>query len=350
MNRLIEIPTLMTASPNLNDNFKDAHAASVPAKKAPGAVNGPSLKILQDGEKLEQRRAEEKLYYDQQIENIRFFLKTEKFEVAEVLFEYLLELKKDKFRKNDYTPGHGHEIDQLLPLLTSLSKGDLKDKRADIEALYETIEKWIIGILVHDLGEDYAIFPADLRAVLAQKLKDRYGFVSESNRALIDRAARSMERLTHYRKFSPAEFENLAGEPLGQLDFEKRGVIQFTGKVKKLIADKMELRSKHRDHFQLFAVKDKKGVPRIIATQFGRSDGLYGADWNSYIYCLMETGLREENDFYDFMVKLGDRNQGMGSRVAMKKFRSLRKFALSGCDRNTVFVSECGQADAGYSV
>jgi hypothetical protein len=223
-----------------------------------------------------------------------------------------------------------------VPIITSLQRGGLKKDRAAIEAQYGSVEKWINAIIVHDIGEDFNVMPADLQNTIREMLEQRHGSVSSENEALLLRASRSMERLTHYRKYSISAFEKITGTKLGMPVFNEDNVAVLDPAYIDLFAEKMGLPPEKRKRMQVFAVAqpnkpnpDGSASVKIIVTQYGRSltqetpnpDNDYGAEWNSYIYELMMTLDREEeDDFYDLLVKMGDRVQGMGSRIAIQNF------------------------------
>jgi hypothetical protein len=276
------------------------------------------------------------LFYNEQIAYAKQFFAKENFQVADALFDYLLALKAGKIRKNGYTPDHGHEIDQIIPIITSLEKGDLKKDRAAIEAKYGSVEKWINAIIVHDIGEDFNVLPADLQNTIREMIQEKHQSVSMENEALIQRASRSMERLTHYRKYSISAFEKVTGTKLDTLDYNEDGIAVLDHAYINLFATRMNLPPEKCKRMQVFAVRQPpKGRPesapttKIIVTQYGRSptqetpseENDFGAEWTSYVAELLMTLERgEEEDFYDFLVKMGDRVQGMGSRIAIQDF------------------------------
>lgn len=270
-------------------------------------------------------------YYKSQLDQIRGFLRSENFTVAEALIDFLVQEKKGIFRKNDYTPEYGHQIDQLLPLVKSLYMGDLKDLRSEIEAKYGSVEKWIIAVIVHDMGEDDGMFPETLEAEIRKRLMAKKGSITESEEYLAQRAGRSMERLTHYRKYKPEEFTTLTGANIENLDFDGKDWADLTQDeaLQNFFAKRMRLDQEKQKNLRIFAAKkitekngELKESVKIIVTQYGTDKDMAPApDWNRYVYQgLLFTAWgedAEEDDFYDLLVKIGDRNQGAGSRIAI---------------------------------
>ncbi len=133
-----------------------------------------------------------------------------------------------------------------------------------------------------------------------------------------------MERLTHYRKFTIQEVETLTGESLSHMnpqDLKKGKMIPLTAQ-KDFFWHKMDVLDQGRENLQLYAKWDsKKDRPIVILTNYGKTKEnvpeplqKYGPDWNLYVQrIIME-------DIYDALTKLGDRVQGMSSRIAIKFF------------------------------
>lgn len=267
-------------------------------------------------------------YYAVQIENIQAFFRDENFTVAAAAFEYLLDLKKGKMRKNGYIPDHAHEIDQILPLMTCLKYGPLKEDRAAIEAQYGSIEKWFLGKIVHDIGEDFNVFPKELMEELRTRVSRTQNYVNQDEEDLIQRAAHSMERLTHYRKFSVEQIENLTGKSLHNLPTKPGEVIPLDKEIEDILWNKMNILKHGRENLQLYAKWDeKKGRPIIILTRYGKSnintpqeEVQFGPEWTLYIHKLIISGHPsgdEEQDFYDALVKMADRVNGLATRIAI---------------------------------
>ncbi len=271
-------------------------------------------------EKIVQKQA----YYTAQAQKITDFFVEEGFEIAGVLFEYLQELKAGRMRKNEYEPDISHEIDQMIPPMTSLQYGPLKEKRARVEAAYGSVEKWFCSILAHDIGEDFNIFPAELKAELFKRLQEKNITLTEEHQACVDRVARSMERLTHYRKFTLDDFKTRTGASLSHADLKnlKKGTIIPLNAQRDFFWEKMNVLAQGRDNLQLYAKWDtKKDRPLVILTSHGktREDApeelqKYGPDWNLYLQSIIM------EDIYDALTKIGDRVQGMASRIAIKDF------------------------------
>jgi hypothetical protein len=279
-------------------------------------------------ETLEEKKQRFVTYYDAQIENIRAFFKDENFTVAAAAFEYLLDLKKNKMRKNNYIPDHAHEIDQILPLMTCLQSGSLKNDRAAIEEKYGSIEKWFLGKIVHDIGEDFNVFPQELIDELRRRVSISQNCAAEEEENLIQRTARSMERLTHYRKFTVEQIEALTGVSLSDLRIRPGQIVPLDKDVADILWDKMNILKYGRENLQLYAKwDDKKQQPQIILTRYGKSDldtpeneKQYGPEWTLYIHKLLTSGHEKgdgENDFYDALVKMADRVNGLATRIAI---------------------------------
>lgn len=335
-------------------------------------------------QKHAERRETSLQYYEHQAQRIEKFFEDEGFEVAEVLFQYLKELKAGKWRKNGFVPDIGHEIDQILPLMTSLMHDDLesrlatiekehgtleewfhttygdrkdvlwdvekeyggsieewfcatqsglKDRRPEIEAQYGSIEKWFCSIIGHDIGEDYNVFPQDLVQRLREGLIQKNGYVTEPNEALIQRAGRSMERLTHYRKFSFDEVENITGYDLSTLNLKPNEKIPLD-ELQDIFWEKMGVDNAdqfglvNRKRLQVFATwNEKRNRPEVIVTRYGRArettpeeDVRYGPSWTSYIDTQAISELTGEDDLYDILAKMGDRVHGIATRIAVIPF------------------------------
>ena len=335
-------------------------------------------------EKLVERRETCRQYYDYQAQRIEKFFEDEGFEVAGALFDYLKELKAGKWRKNGFVPDIGHEIDQIIPLMTSLMHDDLesrradieqkygslkewfytiygnrkdvlwdlekeyggsvekwfcatqsglKDRRAEIEAQYGSVEKWFCSIIGHDIGEDFNVFPQELVQKLREGLIQKHGYVTEPNEELIQRSARSMERLTHYRKFSFDEAKEITGYDLSRLKLNPGEVVPlddlkdvFWAKMGVDNADQFGLVNRKR--LQVFATwNEKRNRPEVIVTRYGRSkedtpaeDIRHGPSWTSYIDTQAISELTGEDDPYDLLAKMGDRVHGIATRIAVIPF------------------------------
>jgi hypothetical protein len=275
---------------------------------------------------IEKRHRELVPYYEQQAQEIKNFFQAQGFVVADSLFDYLIKLKKDGIRKDGYTPDIGHEIDQILPLITSLTKGDMKDARAAIEKEHGNIEKWFCSILAHDIGEDFGLFAEDLCSELTRRVQEKTNTCPTGQQAgIILNAGQSMERLTHYRKFSEKDIARLTGMniDLGQLN---PGEVRDLSQFKDFFWNKMDILERDGwENLQVYATLDKKGKPYIYVTQYGASnpdasvEPRWGAEWNLYIQSV------EEGDIYDILTKMGDRMQGVASRIAVEDF-DLREY------------------------
>lgn len=316
----------------------------------------PAVDGFADSHILAAKKLKYSNYYDHKIDEIRAFFDEENFEVADVLFDYLLELKEGKIRKNGYIPDHGHEIDQLLPLITSLKNGELSEKRAEVEAQYGSVEKWICGTIGHDIGEDFNVFPQDLVDELQKRLIAKHGAVSEKNEALVQRAKRSMERLTHYRKFSFENFVKLTGVNLETLDTDIRpGETIPMEEFKPFFADRTQVLSDNIQNLQVFATwEEDRNEPRIIVTRYGMSpesispeNQQLGSDWYLYIMTLLKSGVGAEDDPFDFLVKMNDRVHGLSTRIAIIPFSArsldhyldLTELLFSDLDAANLFVN-----------
>lgn len=261
-------------------------------------------------------------YYAAKIHEIKGFFSEYNYDVALAAFELLSEKKAGLIRRNGYTPDHGHEIDQILPLLKSLNAGML-----DIEAIekeHGDIQKWFCSILTHDIGEDFNMFPEDLARELEQRIIARKRNVSDHDKDMIQHTVKSMEVLTHYRKFSVPEFSELteAGldvETLEELAHLENGDVIDLSEFKEMLWNKMNvLAEMDAGNLQVFARRDEGKAPVIIVTRYGKSretvprdETHYGAEWNSYILTVLQYGI------YEAITKMGDRAQGMATRIAL---------------------------------
>lgn len=231
-------------------------------------------------------------------------------------------------RKNGYIPDHAHEIDQILPLMTCLQDGPLKNDRAAIEEKYGSIEKWFLGKIVHDIGEDFNVFPKTLVDELRARLRKSQKTITDTEEKLIQRAARSMERLTHYRKFSFADIQKLTGIDLSKMKVKPGDCIPLENDLCSFFWDKMNVLKHGRDNLQLYAKWDeKKKCPIVILTRYGKNkenapaeDQQYGPEWILYIDTLIKSATKSgdnEVDFYDAIVKMADRVNGLATRIAI---------------------------------
>ena len=290
------------------------------------------------------RKKEAAEYYEKHLNETQQFFIDEGYDVAGALFELLVEHKATKGLRNDgYNPGISHEIDQLLPTIRAMKEGKLREDLPAIEAMHGSFEQYLCAKIVHDMGEDFNLFYDDL----VQKARARvyrninYGDkpdgpdfeLPEDKEDLIARAGRSMERLTHLRKFDLDEFENLTDGPLGltgdEFDLLKNGqTIDLTSQYGDFFWNKINCFREEdhatSKHMQVFAVWNKKhNKPVIEVTQYGRSDKL-GADWHLYMRVLGK-------HIYEMMAKLDDRVSNLATRFgSMGPEVKITNFDLDG--------------------
>lgn len=272
--------------------------------------------ILRELDFIKFRQEYYKDYYDERIAEIREFFGSENFDVASVLFDFLLEKKSKKLRKNGYVPDYGHEIDQLIPVINVLKNRKISpEDRAEIERQHGSMERWFCSILAHDLGEDFGLFPEDLQRVLVALLDARNIVITAHHRDVVIHASKSMECLTHYRKFSLQQMQEMIGERF-KFPNIKPGEVVPLPELKNFFWDKMDVLKQGRENLQVFAKWDpKKSDPVIIITRYGatpesapQDEQEYSVEWNVYIQTLLQ------DDIYDALVKMGDRVTGMATR------------------------------------
>ncbi len=268
-------------------------------------------------ETLDEKRLRYRLYYDQQISYIREYFKLKGFPVADIILDVLLERKGTKLRKDDYTPDYGHEIDQLLARISAIEAGIENGtiNLEEIEAEHGSIESMFIAVLVHDLGEDFGLMPQDLEDLIHSRLVRRSDIKPQAHfETIISRAGQSMERLTHDRHYTIAEFQKQFGQnleiPIPQGD-EKRSL---NDDIKDMLWEQMDVLPDHgRENFQAFVrIHPKTGQPRITVTRYSRGTE-WGAEWNLYMNVVMRMA-------YEALVKFGDSANGMTSRLSIKEF------------------------------
>lgn len=254
-------------------------------------------------------------YYERKSQELRKFFEDEGFDVADALFDILRELKGDKLRKNGYAPDYGHEIDQLIPVMRIIQGLD-QDAREAIEDQHGSLERWVCSILAHDMGEDYGFFHEDLVSKIKEKFQDKDKKFQYHHRHIANHAGQSMERLTHYRKFSYYAAQELFGEEIELPDI-KPGETVPLDHLKDLFWAKMDVLEQGRDNLQVFARwNDKTNAPTIVVTRYGRTSEdspypKYGAGWNIYIQSILK------DDLYDLLTKMGDRVNGVATRLAI---------------------------------
>ena len=254
-------------------------------------------------------------YYERQSNELRQFFADEGFDIADALFDILRELKGDKLRKNGYVPDYGHEIDQLIPVMRIIQNLD-QEEREKIEDQHGSLERWVCSILAHDMGEDYGFFHEDLVSKIREKFESKGKKFQLHHRQIADHAGKSMECLTHYRKFSYYAAQELFGEEI-ELPAVKPGETVPLDHLKDLFWDKMDVLEQGRENLQVYARwNDKTNAPTIIVTRYGRTSEdspypKYGAGWNIYIQSILK------DDLYDLLTKMGDRVNGVATRLAI---------------------------------
>ena len=256
-------------------------------------------------------------YYEEKSTQLNAFFKDQGFDVAGVLFKELRALKGDKIRKNGYIPDYGHEVDQLLPIMNLIQRLS-PDERKEIEDMHGSMERWVCAVIAHDLGEDFNMFHEDLTELLKKQLAESGRAVTDHHADIIDHAGKSMECLTHYRKFKYGELAELLGVKL-DLPKLKPGEVIPLPELKDALWDKMNVLDHGRDHLQVFATyHHNRKEPVITVTRYGGSQESapedeqdYRAEWNIYAQCLVS------EDIYDTLTKLGDRVNGVATRPAM---------------------------------
>lgn len=266
-----------------------------------------------------ERKQELSTYYDAKIEEIKAFFKEEGYMVALASFEHLLEYKpKGKFRRDKYTPEIAHEIDQLLVTITSLTKGDMGKKKAAIERHHSSLEWLLCSQINHDVGEDFNVFPDQLREQLLARVEEITGQQPTPQEiASISFSCQSMDILTHYMKWKSRDFENFEQMTGQKLDLEglKPGKTVGLNHLLPFFREKMPLLSGVRENLQIYARMAKNGEPEIIVTRYGREDK-HGPDWNLYAEAIRNA------DPYIAITKMMDRIQGLCSRIAIVPFNA----------------------------
>ncbi len=280
--------------------------------------------IKQDPALIQRRKEELAPHYDQQIENIRTFFKDENYAVAGTLFEYLLEKKGPKMRKNKYVPDYGHEIDQILPLMTYMQAGNLDAHEESIVKAHGSIENWFCAKISHDIFENFGIFPDKIISELLEGVPKYTGEeLTDDQNVIIERTAISMERLTHYRKYKPEEFKEITGQIPDFSNPRSDGIVDLRKDWNDFFWDKMNCFEDGdgvgRNHMQVFAKwDDPDKEPLIIVTQYGFSQetiptekAIFGPEWALYSQGVCK-------DFFCGMTKADDRVNGEATRIAGK--------------------------------
>lgn len=289
-------------------------------------------------------------YYNDQHHALHDFFKDRGYTIAAELLELIITLKTNKWRRDGFTPDYGHEIDQSLPLMGKiLHDEDFQKRMVEAEKLYGSIELWFCSILIHDLAEDFGFFPVHVKEKIFEQIGRK---LTDAENEMLEKSLDHMEVLTHYRKLSPEQFEELVGEKISAKDLKglkRKGIIplpHLRDKVWSLmdrldesrmdvlpeyVCDKagnpilddetqqpqinnVSLRDKN---LQVYAIWDeKKKKPVINVTRYGKTsmdhlDPQYGADWNTYSYTCRQYHI------YTGLTKLGDRGNGVATRIAV---------------------------------
>lgn len=262
------------------------------------------------------RAAYQKQYYDRQTVYIEDFFRRHNLIFSKAYFDKLKDLKKDGLRKDNETPDTGHEIDQLLNFIIQLDRGSLSSPKAwkTIEKEHGSIDALLTAVISHDIKEDFGLFTEDLYQEILDRISriQKSPYTTKQQEVLWELEHRS-EDLTHYRKFTPEEFEKLTSEALPKLNKKDKvvGLEQyipfFSQKINRIKTD--------QDYYNpnVYAEYNKeKKKWTVFVTAYGRGAPEYGVDWNGYI-------MQVNRDVFTGITKLGDRINGIATRIAVNE-------------------------------
>ncbi len=275
---------------------------------------------------IARRKIEMQAYYDTQIPQIKQFFENQNYPVASVLFDYLLKLKKDLIRKDGYTPGYGHEIDQILPLMHRILSGKMDDRNQEILQKHGSLENWFCAILSHDIAEDFGFFPTDIKQGLLHCFEEKGIKPTDNAKKMIEQTISGMEILTHYRKYDVDDFEEITGKSLNLPLIRSGEKVDLRGEYNDFFWDRITEdlpdHAMSRKFMQVYARwNDNKHKSELIVTQYGRcsedapiKDTYLSIDWPIYILNVIQ------HNVYIGSAKGGDRIHGMSSRLSVKNF------------------------------
>jgi hypothetical protein len=198
-----------------------------------------------------------------------------------------------RMRRDGKTPDFLHELRIGMSLIADHAVGMLPGRSMD---------RLLALAFIHDMGEDFNVLPDGLVAFLERNSRDsngKSGLKSNLSDAA-EIAAQGMERLTFDRRYTAAQIRHEIGlkecdAPLRRCDLEN-------------MCDKLESGSKASAGAELPPLRfldepDAKG--RYVYSRFIR-DGIL--DWIEY-------GRSFSADPHTGLVKMKDRNDGLGTRI-----------------------------------
>jgi hypothetical protein len=199
-----------------------------------------------------------------------------------------------RVRRDGKTPDFLHELRIALSVVADHEDGLIPVKY---------MEPLLTLAFTHDMGEDFNIFAdsyAKFMNKTAKNLSRGQNSRSISDMADVEYLAMGMERLTFDRKFTPEQMAKEVG-------LRKRQAIEVTPKLLDLLLDKIESNSLcvngYLPKMKYLDQPDSGG--RFVYSRF-IDDGIL--DWIEY-------GRAFRNDPNTGLIKMKDRNDGLGTRI-----------------------------------
>ncbi|MBX2833695.1 MAG: hypothetical protein KTR28_01855 [Micavibrio sp.] len=141
--------------------------------------------------------------YSEIYEDHSAFYKENNMRVASALLRVLTKLKGTKLRKNKYTPGLGHELDIVSPMIAQYRYNEnFKNNISDIEKICGPVQGFFNVGIVHDCGEDYHLFKTNIIEMVLNEFKELGWKPTDDELEIIEKTGERMERSTDCRKYS----------------------------------------------------------------------------------------------------------------------------------------------------